>query len=230
MKIGFTGVDLPEGKIKYNDDRLAALEAKDKPKKVSPFFAELARDEFVQSEAIVVPRGKILDLLILDMEKIEARIARVTDSAEKAVLTKCLEVLEKEIPLCDAPFDEEESKIIRTLAPYSFKPVVTIDDGNTDVNSIIRSVLEKSGYMFFYTSGPPESHAWLVKKGSDIVTCAAKIHTDLARGFIKGDVVSFDDYLQCHSFNECKSKGLVRVVDRDYIVQPGEIIEIRFNV
>lgn len=230
MKIGFTGVDLPEGKIKYNDDKLAALEAKDKPKKVSPFFAELARDEFVQSEAIVVPKGKILDLLILDMEKIESRLARVTDAAERVVLGKCLDLLEEETPLCDASFNEEEGKIVRTLAPYSFKPVVRIEDGDTDVNAIITAVLEKASYMFFYTSGPTESHAWLVKKGSDIVTCAAKIHTDLARGFIKGDVVSFDDYLKCHSFNECRSKGLVRVVDRDYVVQPGEIIEIRFNV
>ena len=90
--------------------------------------------------------------------------------------------------------------------------------------------LEKADNMFFYTSGPKESHAWLVKKNSDIVTCAGKIHSDLARGFIRGDVVQFDDYLSCHNFNECKSKGFAKVVEKDYIVQPGEIIEIRFNV
>ena len=84
--------------------------------------------------------------------------------------------------------------------------------------------------MFFYTSGASESHAWLVPKGSDIVFCASRIHSDLARGFIKGDVVSYDDYMSCHNFNDCKSKGVARMVDRDYIVQPNEIIEIRFNV
>ena len=84
--------------------------------------------------------------------------------------------------------------------------------------------------MFFYTSGTSESHAWLVPSGSDIVTCAAKIHSDLARGFIKGDVVSFDNYMSCHNFNECKSKGFAKMVNREYIVQPNEIIEIRFNV
>jgi ribosome-binding ATPase YchF (GTP1/OBG family) len=84
--------------------------------------------------------------------------------------------------------------------------------------------------MFFYTSGPKESHAWLVEKGSEIIACAEKIHSDLARGFIKGDVVCFEDYMNCHNFNDCKSKGLARLVDRDYIVQPNEIIEIRFNV
>ena len=68
MKIGFTGIDLPEGKTKYKDEKLIALEAKDKSKKVVPFFAEFIKDEFVQSEAIVVPKSNILDLLILDIK------------------------------------------------------------------------------------------------------------------------------------------------------------------
>ena len=112
--------------------------------------------------------------------------------------------------------------------PFSLKPVVTLD-GSEEIDTIISLALDKADYMFFYTSGPTESHAWLVKQGSDIVTCAGKIHSDLARGFIKGDVVSFDDYMNCHNFNECKSKGLARLTDRDYIIQPREIIEIRFN-
>lgn len=99
-----------------------------------------------------------------------------------------------------------------------------------DTNDMISDVLEKAGMMFFYTSGPKESHAWLVEKNSDIVTCAGKIHTDLARGFIKGDIVEFDDYMSAHNFNDCRTKGFVKVVDRDFIVPDGSVIEIRFNV
>ena len=229
MKIGFTGIELPEGKTKYNDETLMALAAKDKPKKVSPFFAEFIGDEFVQAEAIVIPRSKILDLLIHDMEKIDARLTRLTDEDEKALMLKCMEALEEEIPLCDVAFNEAERKMITAIAPVSFKPVVQIE-GDEDMDTLIALALEKADYTFFYTSGPDESHAWLIEKGSDIVTCAGKIHTDLARGFIKGDVVAFEDYMKCHNFNECKSKGVARLVDRDYIVQPREVIEIRFNV
>jgi ribosome-binding ATPase len=229
MKIGFTGLDLPEGKIKYRDENLIALERKDKPKKLSPFFAEFVRDEFVQSDAIVISEHNILDLLILDMEKIETRLIRLTDKDEEVLMAKCMEYLEDEIPLCEGEFSENELRMLKTIAPLSLKPVVKVA-GSEDVNTIIGLTLEKANYMFFYTSGPSESHAWLVKKGSDIVSCAAKIHTDLARGFIKGDVVSFDDYMDCHNFNECKSKGLAKLTDRDYTVQPREIIEIRFNV
>lgn len=228
MRIGFTGLDLPEGKTKFRDETLIALELKDKPKKVSPFFAEFIRDEFNHSEVIVIPGKDILDLLILDMEKIETRLGRLDDAVEQEFLARCMQNLEQELPLCDMGLDAEERETVEMADPYSLKPVVMLD-GDEDIDAIISLALEKADYMFFYTSGPTESHAWLVKKGSDIVTCAGKIHTDLARGFIKGDVVSFDDYMNCHSFNECKAKGLAKLTNRDYIIQPREIIEIRFN-
>lgn len=229
MKIGFTGIDLQEGKTKYKDETLIALETKDKAKKVSPFFAEFIKDEFVQSDVIVVPKNNILDLLILDMDKIEARLSKLDEGDEKSLMTKCMELLEQETPLCDVEFNDEEMEMMAALAPISFKPIVQIE-GSEDLNTIIKLALDKANCMFFYTSGPKESHAWLVNKGSEIITCAEKIHSDLARGFIKGDVVSFEDYMKCHNFNDCKSKGVAKLVNRDYIVQPNEIIEIRFNV
>ena len=229
MKIGFTSIDLQEGKIKYEDENLVALETKDRPRKVAPFFAEFIRDEFVQADVIVIPQSEILDLLILDMEKIETRLMRLTDGDEKALMERCMGELEKGIPLCEVDFNDAEKRMLRAIAPHSLKPVVKIK-GSENVNTIIALALAKAGYMFFYTTGPDEARAWLVEKGSDIVTCAAKIHTDLARGFIKGDVVGFDDYMSCHSFNDCKAKGLAKLVDRDYTVHPRELIEIRFNV
>ncbi len=229
MKIGFTGIDLPEGKTKYKDEKLIALETKDKAKKVVPFFAEFIKDEFVQSDAIVVPRSNILDLLILDMDKIENRLLKLEDGNEKSLMTKCMELLEQETPLCDVDFNDEEREILIATAPISFKPIVQIE-GDEDINSIIFLALEKANQMFFYTSGPKESHSWLIQKDSEIIACAERIHSDLARGFIKGDVVSFDDYMNCHNFNDCKAKGVAKMVDRDHIVQPNDIIEIRFNV
>jgi len=229
LKIGFTGIDLPEGKTKYRDETLIALEKKDKAKKVAPFFAEFIKDEFIQSDAIVVPKSNILDILILDIEKIETRLSKLDDGDEKVLMTKCLEQLEQEIPLCDVDFNDEEIEIMIATAPISYKPIAQID-GSEDINTIIGLALDKANYMFFYTSGPKESHAWLIEKGSEIIACAEKIHSDLARGFIKGDIVSFEDYMSCHNFNDCKSKGVAKLVDRDYIVQPNEIIEIRFNV
>jgi ribosome-binding ATPase YchF (GTP1/OBG family) len=229
LKIGFTGLELPEGKIRYNDTTLNALSMKDKPKKVSPFYVDFLLDEFDKCDVIVIAKNAILDLLIHDMEKIETRMARLTNADETALLQRCLDKLEMEVPLCDLQLTDQEISVVKMAAPFSLKPVIQIE-GNEDIDEIITLALDRAGLMFFYTSGPRESHAWLVERHSNIVSCAARIHSDLARGFIKGDVVSFEEYMRCHSFNEAKAKGLARLTDRDYIVQPREIIEIRYNV
>ena len=229
MKIGYTGLEIPEGKIKYNDEKLDSLVYKDKPEKITPYFVEFIKDEYISTEAIVISKYNLLDLLILDIEKIENRLNRVINQNEKKLLSKCLNILEDEKPLNTIDLNENEKKVILELAPHSFKPVI-ISDNDFDINSIIKETIKKAGYMFFYTTGKSESRGWLTKINSNIVTCASKIHSDLARGFIKGDVVSFEDYMKHYNFKECKSKGISKIVDKDYIVQNGEIIEIRFNV
>lgn len=229
MKIGFSGLALPEGKVKYNDAKMSALVDKCQPKKVTPFYVEFIKEEFVNAEVIVLPEGQILDLLILDMEKCEARIARSENDEEKELMKKCIEHLEYEKPLNECDFTASERETLQQLAPLSLKPVLLVND-SMDVNDIITLALEKAGRMFFYTAGPKEVHAWPVNKGVDILTCAGTIHTDLARGFIKGDIASYDDFMQSHNFNDCRKRGLIKVVDREHVVEAGDIIEIRFNV
>jgi len=229
MIISYTGIELPEGKVKYDDPILKVLAEKDNPKKVSPMFFEFIKEDFPNSFAIVIPESNLLDLLILDMEKIETRLTRTADKKEIKLLQKCMDFLEKEMPLCDVQFDDPEKEILNGLMPFSLKPTVQLM-GNEDINTIIQLAIQKADYMFFYTSHPRETHAWFIPKGTEIITCAGKIHSDLARGFIKGDVVSYQDYLHHHNFNECKAKGVAKTVEKNYIVQPNEIIEIRFNV
>lgn len=230
MKISFTGLELPEGKVKYNDPMLIELEKKFSPKKVSPFFAEFSRDNWDKAESIAVHSDNVLDILIIDIEKLETRLERTEDEKEKSFIKRCLAHLEKSLPLCELTLTEEEGAFMKLLSPLSSKPTFVTDEKTPEINAFIKNVLDKANYTFFYTAGKPEVHAWLVKKGSDIVTCAGKIHTDLAKGFIKADIVSFNDFKGVFNMQEAKTKGLVKLVDRDYIIQEGDIIEIRFNV
>jgi hypothetical protein len=229
MKIGFHGLDLPEGKVKYHDEKLLALEHKCQPKKTAPYFVEFLRDEFVHVDAILIHKTALLDLLILDIEKCETRRDRSADPAEQALLQKCLALLEAEQPLCDASFSEDELTALRAFAPASLKPTACVD-GPFEPNAAIERMLAKANIVFFYTAGKPEVHAWPVPGGSDIVTCAGKIHSDLARGFIRADVVAFDDYMSVHGLAEAKQRGLLKAVGREYIIRPGDIIEIHFSV
>ena len=94
MIIGFTGIELPQGKIKFNDQKLITLVKKDNPKKISPYFFEFVLDDFIRSFAIVVPKDKILDILIYDMEKIENRMQRTSNPIETKLIEKCMNYLE----------------------------------------------------------------------------------------------------------------------------------------
>ena len=229
MKIGFAGFDLPEGKVKFQDEKVIALENKFAPKKTTPFYAEFIKDDFLNCDAIFISKEHILDLLILDLEKLETRRDRTTDAEETKLLDKCLQYLEQETPLCQVQFTEAEMAFLRGLAPLSLKPTV-VAAKQPDINEIIRAALAAAGIVFFYTADKKEVHAWPVKKDADIVTCAGKIHSDLARGFIKADIVSYDDLIGVYNMQEARSKGLVKLVDRDYAIRPGDIIEIRFNI
>ena len=229
MKVCIIGLDLPEGKVKYHDDKFVELVKKCDPLKVTPFYVEFIRDDFIHADAFVVAADRVLDLLILDMEKLEGRLDRTEDDLEKNLLAKCLERLEQEEPLCDLKFSPEELSLLKTLAPLSLKPTLIVSEA-LDVNEISTRVLVKAGMVFFYTVGKKEVHAWPIPRHADIVTCAGKIHTDLARGFIKADIVKYDDFLNVFNMQEARAKKLVHLVDRDYHIEDGDIVEIRFNV
>lgn len=229
MKVGVIGLDLPEGKVRYHDERFVELVKKCEPLKVTPYYVEFVQDDWQHADALVAARENVLDLLILDMEKLETRRERTADPAEKAVLNKGLVLLEQERPLCDGVFSEPELAQLQALAPLSLKPTLVLGEP-LPVNDIIGLILAKAGIVFFYTVGKKEVHAWPVPRHANIVTCAGKIHTDLARGFIKADIVKYDDFLHVFNMQEARAKKLVHLVDRDYHIEDGDIVEIRFNI
>jgi hypothetical protein len=229
MKICCVGFDLSEGKVKYQDERVTTLIRKLSPQKITPFYVEFTCHDFGHCDGFLVARERIWDLLILDMEKLEARRDRTGDTAELKLLEKCLACLEQEVPLCDVPFTDSELALLKPLAPLSLKPTIVATEAPA-LNDAISLLLKKSGIVFFYTADKKEVHAWPVRQDADIVTCAGKIHSDLARGFIKADIVNYDDFMQVYNMAEARTKGLVKLVDRDYLIHEGDIIEIRFNV
>lgn len=230
MRIAPLGLNLPDGKVKYQEPVFDALVAKFQPVKLSPYVFEFRGDDYEPAQAIALARDRVLDLLILDIEKIENRLTRTDDPAEQAALRKCLAQLETEQPVCDLAMDEAERTAARALGLFSLKPTVLIADPAPDANAVCRAVVEKAAMMFFYTVGKPEVHAWLVEKHASAVACAGRIHSDLARGFIKAEIFRVEDVMASHSVQDARSKGLCKLVDRDFAVPENSILEIRFNV
>ena len=84
--------------------------------------------------------------------------------------------------------------------------------------------------MSFLTAGEPEVRAWTIKKGTKAPQAAGKIHSDIERGFIKAEVVSFKDLVEQGSMVAAREKGLVRSEGKDYVMQDGDIVLFKFNV
>lgn len=230
MRIAYTGLELPQGKMKYDDRLFMALVAKFQPAKVSPYYFEFLPDDYASADVIVIANEYVLDLLIPDMERIEGRLSTVDDSSEKSVLTQCLEQLEKQKPICDLTLDNRERAIVKALNLLSVTPTLVCEGTSPNANIVCRDGMEKAGMMFFYTVGKQEVHAWLVQKASDAVTCAGKIHSDLARGFIKAELVSCEDMVTAHNMQDARSKNLTTLVDSDHVIPMNSILDIRFNV
>ena len=86
------------------------------------------------------------------------------------------------------------------------------------------------GLISFFTVGSDEVRAWSLRAGSTVKEAAGKIHSDLERGFIRAEVVSYEEFIALGSLKACRDRGVLRVVGKDYLVQDGDIINVRFNV
>ena len=98
------------------------------------------------------------------------------------------------------------------------------------LEKLIKASYHLLGLISYLTAGEQECRAWTITKGTKAPQAAGKIHTDFERGFIRAEVVSYDDLMACGTHAAAKEKGLVRLEGKEYVVQDGDIIVFRFNV
>jgi len=98
------------------------------------------------------------------------------------------------------------------------------------LDKLIKASYALLGYISYLTAGPKEVRAWTIKKGTKAPQAAGKIHSDFERGFIRAEVVAYDDLMACGSMTAAKEKGLVRSEGKEYVVADGDVVLFRFNV
>ncbi len=119
-----------------------------------------------------------------------------------------------------AELDEEEKK--------EFLEELGLTEGGLE--KLIRASYHTLGLISYLTAGPKETKAWTITRGTKAPQAAGKIHSDFERGFIRAEIVSYENLTECGSFNAAKEKGLVRSEGKEYVVQDGDVILFRFNV
>ncbi len=144
--------------------------------------------------------------------------ARVFDkaAAENAKLVVISAAIEAEI--ATLPADERDA----FLADLGLE--------ETGLTRMIHASYELLGLLTFYTAGPKEARAWTVHRGAKAPEAAGEIHTDFERGFIRAETIAYDDYIACGGETGAKDAGKMRAEGKDYVVQDGDVLLIRFNV
>ncbi|MFW6107337.1 MAG: redox-regulated ATPase YchF [bacterium] len=130
------------------------------------------------------------------------------------------------VPVC-----AEIEKEILELEPAERKPFLE-DLGLEELSAqqVVAACLQALDLITFFTSNEKELRAWLLPRGSTAIEAAGKVHTDLARGFIRAEVVACDDLRALGSWKELRANGKVRLEGKDYVVQDGDILQVRFSV
>lgn len=155
-----------------------------------------------------------------DLEGIDENpyVKQVADyaAAEKAEVIAICAKMESDI----AELPEEEAK--------EYLEMVGLEE--TGLTRLIKAGFKLLGLMTFLTAGEIESRAWTIKQNTKAPQAAGKIHSDFERGFIRAEIVSYDDLVACGSKAAAREKGLVRLEGKDYVMQDGDVVEFRFNV
>jgi ribosome-binding ATPase YchF (GTP1/OBG family) len=201
-----------------------------------------------------------LELLVADRDHVERRLERVTKQAKsgEAKLRDEVTQLERVLAHVDAghPLREWEGALPPELEPLTSKPVVPVVNGPAGIDlkleaelaelpeeeaaayregpsalhEVVRRLFEALGLITFFTAGETEARGWTLRRGQTALEAAATIHTDIARGFIRCEVVRWDDLVQGGSYAEVARRGLQRLEGKTYEVQDGDVLTVRFNV
>ena len=144
-----------------------------------------------------------------------AQVEEIAAKEKAQVVVICAKV-EAEI----AELDDDEAK--------EFLSDLGLETSGLD--KLIHAAFELLGLMTFLTAGPDECRAWTIRKGTPAVKAAGKIHSDIERGFIRAEIVNYDDLVSLGSINAAREKGLVRLEGKEYVMQDGDVTYFRFNV
>ena len=155
---------------------------------------------------------------------------QLENPAEDPQVIQVIEYAKKQkaevIPLC-VKIEEELSGLEDSDKQEMLEMYGLAESG---LDKVIQKSYDLLGLMSFLTAGEPEVRAWTIKKGTKAPEAAGKIHSDIERGFIKADVVSYDDLVREGSMNAVKEKGLVRSEGKEYVMQDGDVVLFKFNV
>lgn len=182
-------------------------------------------NKFTEEEKIIVKGFQLLS------SKPTFYIANISDNGSSVEMFNQLEDFAKKsgcivIPTCIKI--EQEIALLDESEKNEYLELLDMDE--PVLNKIIFKGYELLGLQTYFTAGPEEIRAWTIRSGSSAPNAAGIIHTDFERGFIKAEIIGYEDYVQCGGESGAKEKGKLRLEGKEYIVKDGDVIHFKFNV
>ena len=152
--------------------------------------------------------------------------------ADELANTELLDELRALVAPAEAIFldAQTESELIELPDEEAAELLASIGQDEPGLDQLARVGFRTLGLQTYLTAGPKESRAWTIPVGATAPEAAGVIHTDFQRGFIKAEIVGFDQLIEAGSMAEAKSRGWVRIEGKDYVMADGDVVEFRFNV
>jgi ribosome-binding ATPase len=201
-----------------------------------------------------------LELLVADRDHVERRLERVAKQAKSGELKLKQEVAELERLLAHVDaggsLTDWPGELPAELEPLTTKPLLAVENGPAGIDlkleselaelppdeaaafresasaleEVVRRLTDELGLISFFTASDKETRAWTLRRGQTALDAAATVHTDLARGFIRCEVIRWDDLVAAGSHAEAARQGKQRLEGKTYVVQDGDLLNVRFNV
>jgi ribosome-binding ATPase YchF (GTP1/OBG family) len=200
-----------------------------------------------------------LELLVADQEHVERRLERVRKEAKSGepALREEVDRLEAALDLLaeDRPLRELPGGVPEALDPLTSKPLIVVENGPSGIDAklelelasmpadeaaefrdgppaltrVLLELFEQLDLISYFTAGDTEARAWTLERGQTALDAAEQIHTDIARGFVRCEVIPWDGFVESGSRAEAARRGLQRLEGKTYVVRDGDVLNIRFS-
>ena len=177
---------------------------------------EVIKDAFLLTMKPILYVANVSEEQLSDDNDANVKAVEEYAKQDKAEVIKLCVKIEEELSSLDG---DDKKEMLEALG---------LEESGLD--KVIKSSYDLLGLMSFLTAGEPEVRAWTIKKGTKAPQAAGKIHSDIERGFIRAEIVSYDDLMREGSMVSAKEKGLVRSEGKEYVMQDGDIVLFKFNV
>jgi hypothetical protein len=232
MKIALFGIsNIKLGKHNLKDPRFDHVDKLvEADKKTYAQVDVIGEDQLLEADAIVASQESKTDLILKDLEFVETRLGRDPQPAERSALEKIKSLLENERFVFNSGLTSDEILAVTAHSFYTNKPITVAAPGeDQNAEGLMLRAFTEGGYICFLTVGGKENRAWPIRKGISAWEAAGTIHSDIQKGFIRAEIIGYNDFLEAGGETQAKRAGKQRLEMKPYVVQDYDLVNFRFN-